>query len=86
VGVDGVMMSLGISSGCEVLDVGCAKDAIVLVEWFILENGIELESVQQRRSTSDSLIVVLYSYGKRGGRVRDAMCSEDGIVDVTLVY
>jgi hypothetical protein len=27
-------MSLGISSGCEVLDVGCAKDAIVLVEWF----------------------------------------------------
>jgi hypothetical protein len=51
-----------------------------------VENGIELESVQQRRSTSDSLIVVLYSIVGIGGRVRDAMCSEDGIVNVTLVY
>ena len=32
-GVDGVMMSLGISSGCEVFEVGGAKDAIVLADW-----------------------------------------------------
>jgi len=43
------MMSLGISSGCEVLDVGCAKDAIVLADWGILENGINEECVESER-------------------------------------
>jgi hypothetical protein len=57
VGVDGVMMSLGISSGCEVFDVGCAKEVIVLAnrvyfgEWYRIRE-CTAEEIDQRFSYS----------------------------------